>query len=287
MVLMDQNENLPIMRYCGNCGKALIANATFCAYCGAPIPKTGDLFPSQGSTPYIVIKTPEITPRHPFLDNFRGAIFTPKIKMPQIASSPNYSQPLLVNLIVGFLTVIGLMIFFSKYEIIFSESFFTFLPTNETDITEYMDLYKVLLPISSPISTLINWLILSLLLWLLHAIFASDLNSNARNYKTMATIVGWAQIPMIINQVITIIYNQFLLSSGGQVVFRSIGEMEISAPGGGADVLFDTLLLGIEILLILWSLVLIYYAIKSLGSFKSNPIVICAIYGVLSLLLPI
>ncbi len=285
---MNFNKSTPIMKFCGNCGKKLLENATFCAYCGAPIPKIGDSTPLQGAIPYVMTKSMEITSRRPFLDNFRGALLTPKEEMPQIVLSPNYSQPLLVNLLVGILTAIALGIFFSKYEIIFSDSFFNFLPgTEEINLSEYMELYKVLLPIFTPISTLMNWLVLSLILWLLHKIFASDIDSKARNYKTMATIVGWAQIPMIIYQFITIIYNMFFVSRGGQIIFQSLGEMEIISPEGGTSFLFDALLFGIEIMVILWSLILIYYAIKSLGSFKSNPLAICVIYGVLSFLLPI
>ena len=284
---MDQNKKSQIMSYCGNCGKELVVNATFCAFCGTPIPKIGDYIPPQDDTLHIVTKSIETSPRRSFFTNFRGAIVAPKEEMPKIAASPNFSQPFFVNIIIGFLTVIGLMIFFDKYEIIFDEAFFTFLPTDGIDIEEYKELYKALLPISSPISTLLNWLILSFILWLLHTIFASDLRSNQRNYKTMATIVGWAQLPMIINQIITIIYNAFFITSGGVVIFRSLGDMEITSPVGGTDIPLDMILLGVEIMLVAWSLYLIYYAIRSLGSFKANPVTICVVYGILSLLIPI
>ena len=275
---MNFNESTPIMKFCGNCGKKLLENATFCAYCGAPISKVGDVTPHQGEIPHIMTRSMKISPQRPFLANFRGALLTPKEEMPQIVSSPNFSQAFLLNLLIGILAAIALWIFYNKFEIFFSDSFINLIPLDvgdeEITLSELKNLYKVLLPISALISIIINWLILSLILWILHVIFASDLDSNMRNYKTMATMVGWAQIPLIIHQFITIII--FILSPGGQVIFNSIWERVIIN-----GVPFADFFLVIDIMAILWSAVLLYYAIKSLGSVKANPLFICVIYGIL------
>jgi len=280
MSTMNQNERSPIMRYCGNCGKELLAKATFCAYCGAPIPKIGAIPTPQGGIPYLVEEKSEITPRRPFLVNFRGAILTPKTAMPQITSSPNYTQPILINLLVGILFAIGLFIFFGKFEIIFSDTYLDALPLeifpDESILSEYESFYTFFMPITSIIYPLLISLLLSLILWALHAIFASDLNRNDRNYKKMVTIVGWAQIPLIFNRIITGIL--YFLSQGGTIEYYSVFEREIRA-----NIPIDQFSLVLMLITILWSLVFIYFSIKSLGSKKSNPLTICMIFGILNL----
>ncbi|MHA1976498.1 MAG: YIP1 family protein [Candidatus Hodarchaeales archaeon] len=275
---MDQNKKSQVMRYCGNCGKELVTNATFCAFCGAPIPKIGDFVPPSGDTPYIITKPKETSPRRSFFTNFRGAIVAPKEEMPIIASSPNFSQPFFLNLLIGVLAAISVFIFYNKFEMIFSESFLASFPlsmgSNENAILDFENYYRLILPVTSIFSILITWLLMSVILWVLHVIFASDLDSNARNYKKMATIVGWAQIPLMIYQIIMVLL--YFFSPGGEIEFHSIIEREIRS-----SVSFGFFMTPLVIFAIIWSLALIYFPIKSLGSIKSNPVIICVIYGIL------
>ncbi len=282
---MDHNEESQVIGYCGECGKKLIANATFCAYCGAPIPKIGGFIPPQANIPYTITNTREVSPPQPFLSNFLNVISTPKEKMPGIASSPNLSQPLLVNIIIGILAFIAMSILIYNSTVSLDASLLTLIPSDELSVQEFTDLFKISIPFSAPIVILLNWLILSLILWILHAFFASDLSSYDRDFKTMATIVGWAQIPNIFHQLVTIVVHYFVLSPGGEINIGSFGQMEITPPAGSSDILSRTILYGSGILFIFWSLVLIYYGIKSLGSDKANPVTICSIYGVLRIVL--
>jgi hypothetical protein len=274
-----EDANPPIMRFCGNCGKELVSNAAFCAYCGAPIAKVQDFSSHQADIQYIVTKPVEERPRRSFLTNFRGALVTPREEMPQISSSPNYLQPFLLNLIIGLITAFALLIFYSKFDIKFSESFLdSMVPfgmgTGDASIEELKDFYRYLLPISSIFAILLNWIIMSIILWILNAILASDLPSEIRRFKKMATIAGWAQIPLIFTQIITMLF--YLFSPGGEVIYNSIWEREIIS-----SVSIDVISPIIVIAAIIWSVALIYYAIKSLESAKSNPLVICLIYGIL------
>ena len=110
--MTDFKDNKGI-KYCGNCGKKLIENAVFCAYCGFSLEigkpvggqnrKSADLtIPTNDQDYSITHQEPVVpyTPYHieriqprPFLDNFKGALVSPKTDLPLIASKPNLSQP--------------------------------------------------------------------------------------------------------------------------------------------------------------------------------------------------
>ncbi len=277
-----ENENSPTMRYCGNCGKELVSNAAFCAYCGAPITKIQDFSSHQVGAPYIITEPVEESPRRAFLTNFRGALTAPREEMPQISSSPNFSQPFILNLVIGLITAVALLIFFNKFDMQFTESFVDSIPlglgAEDASLEEFKGFYQYLLPISSIFAILLNWFLMSAILWILHVIFASDLTSDMRKFKKMATIVGWAQIPLIFTQSIAGLF--YLFSPGGEVVYNSLWEREIIT-----SLSFDVFSPIIMIVAIIWSVAMIYYAIKSLGSVKSNPLIICVIYGILYFIL--
>ena len=140
-------------------------------------------------------------------------------------------------------------------------------------------------PFFAPIETLVRWLIYTIILWVLFTIFASDLASHDRNFKKMATITGWAQIPMILQQVTSILLYTFFLTDG-EIVYQSMTEISIVV-GGEIPGLLNLMVQGIQIFLLLWSVLLIYYAVKSFGSLRMNPATISAIYGVILFVLTI
>ena len=141
---MTDSNGKNVVKFCGNCGKKLIEQASFCAYCGfsigirkseqnqtQEIGYTSETFrdqtfsishekPGVPTTPYLEKK---IQPR-PFFTNFRGAILTPKSDLPLIANIPNISQPLILNLIIGFLSGLAMFVMLTKVKITFSSAFF-------------------------------------------------------------------------------------------------------------------------------------------------------------------
>ena len=305
--MSDLNEN-NVIKYCGNCGKNLIENASFCAYCGSSIEikkqkepqtlKTADFnIPTNGQghsvthqrpgVPYTPYIKERIQPR-PFLTNFKGAILTPKIDLPLIAAKPNLSQPLILNMIIGLLSSVAMVIMLSKMKITLSPTFFDSLTTDlDPSVFNINDLEQMLAistPIFAPLETLFRWLLYSIILWVLFSIFASDIASPDRNFRKMATITGWAQIPMILQQITSILLYSFFLTDG-EIVYQSMTEIRIVT--GGDLELLNILLLGIQTLLLLWSVLLIYYAIKSVGSMKTSPATISMIYGIVMFILTI
>jgi hypothetical protein len=306
--MSDFNEN-NVIKYCGNCGKNLIENASFCAYCGSSIvigkqkepqtQRTADFNistndhdysithqrPGVPYTPYIKEK---IQPR-PFLINFKGAVLTPKTDLPLIAAKPNLSQPLILNLIIGLLSSVAMVIMLSKMKITLAPTFFDSLTADFDpsvfNINELEQMLVISTPMFAPLETIFRWLLYSTILWVLFSIFASDIASPDRNFRKMATITGWAQIPMILQQITTILLYSFFLTDG-EIIYQSMTEISILA-GGEIPELINLLLQGFQVLLLLWSVLLIYYAIKSTGSMKTSPATISMIYGITLFILTI
>ena len=95
----------------------------------------------------------------------------------------------------------------------------------------------------------------------------------------MATITGWAQIPMILQQ-ITSIFVYFFYLTDGEIVYESMTEINFIS-GGEIPLVINLLLQGIQIFLLLWSVLLVYYGIKSIGSMKTNSATISMVYGII------
>jgi hypothetical protein len=276
------------LRFCGNCGKNLLPNATFCAYCGAEIPKLAALSPVYKEIPKLEPSIHQIEPLRPFLQNFTGIMISPKKDFPQIITKPNLSQPFILNVLIGFLSAITLVTYFNKIPIRFSQSFIdSFLVSpglEDMDPSEFISLFTQLIPIFTPIFQIISWVLYSLILWILIAVFASDLVPQKRNFKTMMTITGWSQLPTIFLQLIMIVYNLLLLPSG-EIIFHSMFEIETIIPVPTPQII-DFLLVGVEFFILFWRVFLIYYAVKSLASINTNVTVICIVYGIIVFLMP-
>ena len=298
--MSDFNEN-NIIKYCGNCGKKLIENASFCAYCGFSMenrkPKEGQTqkmadwqIPTRNQdysithqgpgVPYTPYRKERVQPR-PFFTNFKGAVLTPKTDLPLIAAKPNLSQPLILNFFIGLLSSVALVVLFSKMNVTISPTFYDSLPNDiypvEFDINNLNQIMTISVMILAPLMFLIQWLLYSIILWVLIAIVASDILSSDRNFRKMATITGWAQIPAILQQLTSIVVSTFFMTEG-TIEYQSITETVIT--GGELPSLIDLLEQGIQIFLLLWSVLLVYYGIKSIDSMKTSPATISMIYGI-------
>ncbi len=300
---MTNFEANKVIKYCGNCGKKLMENAVFCAYCGFSLekgkPEEGQNYKSaeysipandqeypithqEPRVPFSPYQKERIQPRA-FLVNFQGAIVSPKTDLHLIASIPNLRQPLILNIIIGLLSGVAMLVMQSKMKITFTSAFIDSL-TNDLnqanfDINEFKQILAILTPIAAPILTLIMWLFYTSILWFLFSIFASDIVSSDRIYKKIATITGWAQIPMILQQITSILMYFFFLTDG-EIVYQSMTEINIIS-GGEIPLVINLLLQGIQIFLLLWSVLLVYYGIKSIGSMKTNPATISMVYGII------
>lgn len=275
------NETRPILpKFCGSCGKELLQGADFCAYCGAPVPKLDTQFhpptaiPSHYVTPRASMAIAE--PPLPFIKNFQGVLLTPHEEMPKIIERPNLKQPFILNLLVGILAGVAIAVFLSKVSITvfpqFSQDFQEIVPS-DFDFESYL---RFSLIIGSFIGPIVLWLVDSAILYLLLVILAPTVPSSTRNFKTTATIAGWASVPQLAGEIFNIIYN-ILFVQGMTIELREIGDIQnIVVPIVSGPI--DWILSGFEIGLLIWGVLLVYWALKSIVPQGNQPVIISTLY---------
>ncbi len=290
-------------KFCGNCGQKLLEGATFCAYCGTPVPaidKTGGIS-SKPSSPYISTPPPlsgtgtpayqapyrheriKTEPDLPFAQHFQGVLISPQLEMPRIARRPNISHSFLLVLITGIIAGIAMFILSSKTTIEYSATFYESLGFTGTDINaeEFIEFMKIFSAFSAPIGFFISWIIGSIVLWILQAIFSSKIPSHERNFKTMATIVGWSFLPRIFNELVRLVAFSVLVEPSTYEVNDILDLGAMSAPLGiVGDILFIA-----DLFFLIWTVVLIYFAVKSIDPEGSHAVIIGIIYAVALFLL--
>ncbi|MFX0122701.1 MAG: zinc ribbon domain-containing protein [Candidatus Hodarchaeota archaeon] len=288
-------------RFCGNCGQKLIEGATFCAYCGTPVPtidSTG-VISAKPATPYTSMP-PTVTDRGvpayqvsyrpermvrepplPFIQHFQGVLISPQLEMPRIAKRPNLKQPFLIVLIVGIIAGFALFLLFSKVDFSseFIEEFFqTMYMGSSTDLIEGLDkevfLQTTLMmgAFMSPLGYIINWIVInSFVLWILHAIFSSQIPSHERNYKIMATIAGWSFLPLIFDELIHLLYVVFFSPA---ITVTNMAEFSALESFGSAEFIF----LIISLIFQVWGAILVYFGSKSIDAEGYHATIIAILY---------
>ncbi len=279
---MDIEDKSAEMSFCGNCGKKLILNATFCAHCGAQIPRISDFSPEYKAGYDYIQQTTRFEPPLRFIDHFKGVILNPKAEFQTISKRPNLKQPFLLNFLIGLFSVVAYLFLLDKATITFTAGFFESLGTplgsSELDFTEFGEIFSIYMMIFLPIIFVIQWLIFSAVLWIINMIFASNMPSTERTYKKMATIVGWAQFPLILLQILLIIIVVVFLSPG-EIIYNSIFEIETivsSTTTFPVIILLDVF----DLMVFFWGVILVYFALNPQRSFGTNPAAICLVYGI-------
>jgi hypothetical protein len=292
-------------KFCGSCGKELLKGATFCAYCGAPVPPlqtsqatsvkpssepiTSPTTVSTGYPPYPYQYTPTqriIEPPFPFFQHFQGVLLSPQNEMPQIVKRPNLRQPLIIVLLTGILMGISLYILISKASIQISESFsdpFGAAGSEGISAEQYVQMFIQIMPLASPIGYLSNWVIGGVILWIILAIVSSQIPSHERNFKTGLTIVGWSFIPRIFSELIRIVVYTVLVGPYTLIVNDIYDLTVISPPLGSLGLILSFM----DIFFLIWSVVLIYFAVKSIDPQGSHGIITAIAYAVINFILPI
>lgn len=293
----DIPETAP--KFCGNCGQKLLGGATFCAYCGTPVPtidSTG-VVRAKPSSPHTSIPptvsdrgTPTYPPSYrsekivrepalPFTQHFQGVLMSPQLEMPRIVKRPNLSQPFLIVLIAGIVSGLALYVLTLKTTIEFSSSFFESLGLSGMDIEmeEYMQFLTILSAFFTPFGFFITWLVGSIVLWILHAIFSSRVPSHERNFKTMMSIVGWSFLPRIFNELVRLAAFALFIEPSTIIINDILDFSAMSTPLGiVGDILFF-----IDIIFLIWGIVLVYFAVKSIDPEGSHAVIIAIIYAVI------
>lgn len=281
--------------FCGDCGQKLLDGATFCAYCGTPVPSSDQtgIAGSKPSSEYITpppsfstrptpsrdyLRVPR-EPPNPFVQNFQGALLSPQFEMPRIAKRPNVSQPFLVVLLAGIIAGIAMYILISKSSLEFSPAFVESLGLSglDIDVEEYGQFMQTIMAFSTPLGILVSWLIGCLVLWILQAIFSSRIPSHERNFKTMLTIVGWSFLPRIFFELIRLVIFAVLVEPTTYVVDDLLDVSALSFPLGFAgDILYFA-----QFIFFIWGVGLVYFAVKSIDPEGSHAVIISIIYAVI------
>jgi hypothetical protein len=285
---MEHEDKLPEMSFCGKCGKKLIANATFCAHCGAQIPKIGGISVDYQVDYGHVPKIAPSEPPHRFIDHFKGAVLNPKIEFQKISRRPNFRHPLFLNLLISLFSIATFLLLIGKVNITYTSEFFDSLPftiaPEDMDPAEFADIFSSFIPFILPFFFILNWLIYSAILWIINLILASDVPPSERKFKKMATIVGWAQFPIILLQLgLTVIVLVFI--SPGEIIYHSMFEIEILTTST-TNLPIGVIIILLDLLVYAWGVILVYYGMKPQISPRSNPITICLVYGIVILFLP-
>jgi len=297
----DKPKTTP--RFCGNCGQKLLEGATFCAYCGTPVPSitsTGELS-SKPSTPYTSMP-PTVTDRGipayqppyrverianhplPFIQHFQGVLLSPQLEMPRIAKRPNLKQPFLVVILVGIIAAIASLLIFSKVTFApgFADEFFQSMGYSSDliegiEIESLMQTSLMMGAFLSPIGYIINWIIInSIILWILHAIFSSQIPSQERNFKVMATIAGWSFVPLIFDELIYLIFVVLFVPATTVNNMAELTALETLGSIGGIAIF----LLPISLIFQIWSAVLVYFASKSIDVEGYHAAIIAILYAI-------
>ncbi|UCG03020.1 MAG: zinc ribbon domain-containing protein [Candidatus Heimdallarchaeota archaeon] len=291
-------------RFCGNCGQKLLEGATFCAYCGTQVPaidSTG-IPSSRPSTPSTSIP-PTVTDRGvqayqasyrpdrmitepplPFTQHFQGVLISPQLEMPRIAKRPNLKQPFLVVLIVGIIAGISSFLLFSKvtFSPQFAEDFIQSMGYSSDliegfDIESLMQTSLMMGAFVSPLGYIINWIIInSIVLWILHAIFSSQVPSQERNFKIMATIAGWSFLPLVFDELIYLLFVILFVPATTVNSFAELTALETFGSVGGMGIF----LLFISLIFQIWSAILVYFASKSIDAKGYHAAIIAVLYAI-------
>ncbi|MFW9854082.1 MAG: YIP1 family protein [Candidatus Thorarchaeota archaeon] len=280
---MAMNSNTTSPKYCGSCGKELLSGADFCAYCGAPVPKLGPQSLHQIPTsPYYVTSRPTLSPTEPpfpFLKHFQGVILTPQREMPIITGRPNIKQPLILNLVIGILAGAAIAVFLSKASMTFYPEFYQSLEQMGLPLTSSFDFESYILFsffIGSLIGPLIFWLLNSGILYLILVVMAPNTPSPPRNFRTTATIAGWASVPQIVGETFNIFYNLIFVpeTSFEFSDFEDIQNIALPVVSGP----IEWVSLALDAGLLIWGVLLVYWALKSIFPQGNQPVVIAVGY---------
>ncbi|UCE13682.1 MAG: YIP1 family protein [Candidatus Heimdallarchaeota archaeon] len=296
---MSYDPPTPSPQFCGNCGQKLLKGATFCAYCGTPVPATdtsGVVTPKAPSDyssipPTVSPRThpaypPTYRPEYqmtepplPFIQHFQGALLSPQLEMTQIIKRPNLTHPFLVVLITGIIAGIALYILTLKTTIEFSPEFWESMGLSELDydMGESMQIFMMMTAFFTPIGFFISWIIGSIILWVLLAIISSNVPKHERNFKTMATAVGWSFLPRIFNEIVRLVVFAVFVEPSTMVIDDLFDFSILGAPAG----IIGDMLFFADILFLIWGTVLIYFAVKSLDPEGAHAVIIAIIYTVI------
>jgi hypothetical protein len=301
---MSYDDPKTTPKFCGNCGQKLLGGATFCAYCGTPVPaidSTGvtSTKPSTQSTSmpstitdrgvptYQAPYRPEkITtePPLPFIEHFQGALLSPQLEMPRIVKRPNLKQPFLVVLIVGIIAGAASFLLFSKvtFSPEFTEDFFRSMGYSSDliegfEVESLMQTSLMMGAFISPVGYIVNWIIInSIILWILHALISSKIPSQERNFRVMATIAGWSFLPLIFDELIYLIYVVLFIPSTTVNSMAELTALETLGSVGGAGLI----LLVVSLVFQIWSAVLVYFASKSIDAEGYHATIIAVLYAI-------
>ncbi len=292
-------------KFCGNCGKKFLDGATFCAYCGTPIPvinanittNTKSAFPTpsiQTSVYNRSISSPRSSseqdkmlsdPSLPFIQHFQRVLLSPQTEMPQIVNRiPNLVQPLLILLICGLFAGISSFISLSKTTIQVSDTFSEpLLATAGISAEEYIQILSSVIPFFTVIFYIIFWFISGIVLWIVQSLISSNIPSYRRNFKVQLTISGWSFLPLIFYELIEVIAVTLFVEPSTFVV-NDLYDIALIGVPPDTIVFF---MMVISIIFLIWRLLIVYFAVRTLDPEGSHATFITVVYAIFLFFLPV
>ncbi|MFX1517574.1 MAG: zinc ribbon domain-containing protein [Promethearchaeota archaeon] len=296
-------------RYCGNCGQKLLEGATFCAYCGTPVPSVSSTgVVSSKPSPQFSSMPPKVTDRGiptyqtpyraermitdpplPFIQHFQGVLTSPQVEMPRIIKRPNLKQPLLIVLIAGILAGLATVILYLKLD--FSQEFIDDMFSSvgySAEMFEGMDMQSLIQfsfmlgGLFIPVIYIIGWIIVNtLILWGLHAIISANVPSHERNFKLMGTITGWAYLPRIFEEFVNAIIMAIFIPQTEINSMSDLAALESFEVLGEFGFILSLVSILMFFISLIWGGILVYYASKAIDPEGSHAIVIVIIFSVI------
>lgn len=273
------------IRYCGHCGAELFGGAKFCGVCGKSSVIDEPVTQPYGYQPRVV--TPTVNQniiRTPLIPTLVEVISNPLKGMERATLSPNWKSPFTIILGIGILSVISLIITFSKITVILTEAFknafISEIMMSSSDVLELDgSLITLTLYFTALLEPILSWLIGSVILWILLSIATSSyVHPSRRSLKMSANLVGWSSVPQMFLGLLEIVNSALFVPAGTiqlNVVDDYYGLLYISTQ-------LDDLLLIAYLGVLLWSGFILYNGLKHISTAKNHPMIITVLFMAIS-----
>ncbi|MFX0093971.1 MAG: YIP1 family protein [Candidatus Hodarchaeota archaeon] len=259
----------PSYNYCMNCGTRLPEDrgSRFCPICGQPIhhelvrhSHSQTQFVGDTSTyqtfPDRALRFPE-EPRGPLFQRFINVLIAPPTGMRMVTRAPDFLGPLIISSIIGGFSAV--LYFFLNFSL---GSFYGQPVSSSSSYYLFSFLYSSV----AFFSQIIGLFIWAFIFWIVLGVFTT-LQDGDRKFRRAFSIVGYAWLPNVVLQIISILYYFFAFSIYPPNMSFSMAIFLISLPLTILSYLFT-----------LWSIVLLYFALNSLEVSGDRAIIICGGY---------
>ncbi|MFX0067422.1 MAG: Yip1 family protein [Candidatus Hermodarchaeota archaeon] len=209
-----------------------------------------------------------------FLEMFNKVLFSPREGMAMLARTSDLVGPLIVFFAIIVLVGIATFIEYSRIQ-------FTFIPANDVILIESLQNRRLIFDFPFNVVLFISGLFFSVIIfWFFMQLLR--LKPEDRSFMRAFSIIGFASIPQILGALIRLIYDLFFYWPPPVTMNLNNGQIDYVE-------LAVTRLIGwplelVSFILLLWSLLLVYYALRTLEVPRNRILILCALYSFLGLM---